>query len=88
MLIFRETNKTFKLDRDLLNTMTNYGFNVSHFNPQDQKQICESGRKVNFDIQQKRRKSPRDRSVTKLLKSPAGISTLFLSENPKKIVID
>ena len=41
ILTFRDSNKSFKLDVDLLETMTNYGFNVSHSNPQDQKLIYE-----------------------------------------------
>ena len=35
MLIFRDSNKSFKLDADLLETMTNYDFNVDHSNQQD-----------------------------------------------------
>ena len=37
MLSFRVTNKSFKIDGDLLKTMTNYNFNVDHSNPQDRK---------------------------------------------------
>ena len=33
MLTFRDSNKSFKLDGDLLETMTNYDFNVSLSNP-------------------------------------------------------
>ena len=39
MITFRDSNKSFKLDGDLLETMTNYDFNVSHSNPKDQKLI-------------------------------------------------
>ena len=39
MLTFGDSNKTFKIDGDLLETRTNYDFNVSHSNPQDQKLI-------------------------------------------------
>ena len=39
MLIFRDSNKSFKLDGDLSETMTNYDFNVSHSNPKDKKLI-------------------------------------------------
>ena len=35
MLTIRDTNKSFILDGDLLNTMTNYKFNHDHSNPQD-----------------------------------------------------
>ena len=33
MITFRDSNKYFKIDGDLLETMTNYDFNVSHSNP-------------------------------------------------------
>ena len=71
MLLFRDSNKSFKLDGDLLETMTNYDFNVSHSNPKDQKLIYEFGKEMNFNIKQKRRKSDRDISHIKLVKSPA-----------------
>ena len=41
ILTFRDSNESFKLDGDLLETMSNYDFNVSHSNPQDQKPIYE-----------------------------------------------
>ena len=41
MLNFRDSNKSFKLDEDLLETMTNYDFKVRHSNPKDQKLIYE-----------------------------------------------
>ena len=37
MLTFRDSDKSFKLDEDFLETKTIYDFNVSHFNPKDQK---------------------------------------------------
>ena len=52
-LSFRDCNKTFKLDEDLLGTMTNYDFNVSPSNPQDQKIIHEFGKQMNFNIKEK-----------------------------------
>ena len=45
MLTFGDSNKSFKLDGDLFETMTNYDFNVNHANPQDQKLIYEFGKK-------------------------------------------
>ena len=71
LLTFRDSNESFKLDGDLLETMTNYDFSVNHANPQDQKLIYEFGKEMNFDIKQKGRKSNRDKSMIKLLKSPA-----------------
>ena len=87
MLLFRDSNKSFKLDGDLLETMTNYDFNVSQSDPKDQKLIYEFGKEMKFNIKQKGRKSGRDKSMIKLLKSPAimasGVSnTIFLSSDP------
>ena len=67
MLTFRDSNKSFKLDGDLLETITNYDFNVDHSNPQDQKLIHEFGKELKFDIKQKGR-SNRDKSMIRLLK--------------------
>ena len=50
MLTFRDSKKSFILDGDLLETMTNYDFNVNHANPQGQKLIYEFGKEMNFDI--------------------------------------
>ena len=44
MLIFRDSNESFKLDGDLLKTITNYDFNVSHSNSKDQKLIHDFGK--------------------------------------------
>ena len=35
MLTFRDSNRSVKLDGDLLETMTNYDFNVGNSNPLD-----------------------------------------------------
>ena len=56
MLTFKDSNKSFNLDGDLLETMTNYDFNVSHSNPQDQKLLYQFGNEMKFDIEQKGRK--------------------------------
>ena len=39
MTTFRDSNKSFKLDGELLESMTNYDFNVDHCNQQDRKLI-------------------------------------------------
>ena len=71
MLTFGDSNKSFKVDGDLIETATNYDFNVSKSDPKDQKLIYEFGKEMNFNIRQKERKSNRDKSMIKLLKSPA-----------------
>ena len=40
---FRDSNRSFKLGRDYLETMTKYDFNVSHSNPQEHKLVFEFG---------------------------------------------
>ena len=90
MLIFRDSNKSFKLDGDLLETMTNYEFNVDHSNQQDRKLIYEFAKEMNFNIRQKGKKSDRDKFIVKLLRSPAimasGVSkTIFLSSDPNEL---
>ena len=86
MLTFRDFNECFKLDGDLLETMTGFDFDVSHSKPQHQKLIYEFGKKMKIDIH-KERKSNRDKSMI-LLKPPAfiasGISTIFLSSDPNE----
>ena len=57
MLIFKDSNKSFKLDGDLLETMTNYDFNVDHSNQQDRKLIYEFAKEMNFNIRQKGKKA-------------------------------
>ena len=90
MLIFRDSNKSFKLDGDLLETMTNYDFNVDHSNKQDRKLIYEFVKEMNFNTRQKGNKSDRDKSIVRLLRSPAimasGVSkTIFLSSDPNEL---
>ena len=90
MLLFRDLNKSFQLDGDLLETMTYYDFNVSHFDPKDQKLIYEFGKEMIFNIRQKGRKSDRDKSMIKILNTPAimasGISNIkFLSSDPDEL---
>ena len=90
MITFRDSNKSFKLDGDLLKTITSYDFNVSHSDPKYQKLIYEFGKEMIFNIRQKGRKSDRDKSMINLLKSPAimasGISkTIFLSSDPDEL---
>ena len=49
-LTFKDTNRTFKIDGDLLKTITNYKFNADHSNPQVKKLIYELAKEMNFDI--------------------------------------
>ena len=90
LLIFRDSNKSFELEGDLLETITNYDFNVDHSNQQDRKLIYEFAKEMNFNIKEKGNKSDRDKSIIRLLKSPAimasGVSkTIFLSSDANEL---
>ena len=90
LLIFRDSNESFKLEGDLLETITNYDFNVDHSNQQDPKLIYEFAKEMNFNIKEKGNKSDRDKSIIRLLKSPAimasGVSkTIFLSSDVNEL---
>ena len=89
MLIFRDSNKSFKLEGDLLETMTNYDFNVDHSNQQDRKLIYELAKEMIFNIREKGNKSDRDKSIIRLLRSPrimaSGVTTIFLSSDPDEL---
>ena len=50
MLTFSDTNRSFKLDGDLLETMTNYDFNVSYSNPQDRKLNYKFGKEMDEKV--------------------------------------
>ena len=39
MIIFRDSNKSFKVDGDLLESMTNYDLNIDHSNQRDRNLI-------------------------------------------------
>ena len=55
VLTFRDIEKSFELDADLLKTMTKYKLKVDHSNPQDRKLVYEFGKEMKFDIKQKGR---------------------------------
>ena len=89
MLTFRDSNRSFNLDGDLLETISIDSFNVGLSNPQDQKLNYEFGKEMKLNIKQKGQKSPRDEPLIKLLDTPAimasGISTTFLSSDPNEL---
>ena len=90
MITFRDSNKTFKLEGDLLKVITNYKFNVDHSNQQDRKIIYEFAKEMNYDTKSTGRPSIRHNSMIRLLDQPAimasGISkTIILSSNADEI---
>ena len=90
MITFRDSNKTFKLEGDLLKVITNHKFNVDHSNQQDRKIIYEFAKEMNYDTKSTGRPSVRHNSMIRLLDQPAimatGISkTIFLSSDANEL---
>ena len=90
MITFRDSNKTFKLEGDLLKVITNHKFNVDHSNQQDRKIIYEFAKEMNYDTKSTGRPSVRHNSMIRLLDQPAimasGISkTINLSSDPDEL---
>ena len=90
MITFRDSNKTFRLDGDLLKLITIYKFNADHSSPQDEKLIYEFAKEMNYDTKSTGRPSTRHTSIVNILESPAimasGISrTKILSFNPNEL---
>ena len=90
MMVFRDSNKSFRLEGDLLKVITNYKFNVDHSRPQDKKLIYEFAKEMNYDTKSTGRPSVRHNSLVRLLDQPAimasGFSkTIILSSDPNEI---
>ena len=89
MITFRDTNKSFKLEGDLLKLITNYEFNADNSSPQDKKIIGDFAREMNYDTKSVGRPSVRHTSIIKRLDSPATmaswVATIFLSESPDEL---
>ena len=47
MITFRDSNKTLRLEGDLLKVITNYEFNADHSSPQDKKLFFEFAQEMN-----------------------------------------
>ena len=88
LLTLRDTGKEFELKADLLNMITNNNFNVDHASLADKKLLYNFAKEMNFDLRAPGNKSTRDRTLIKLLKTPAimasGISTIFLPSDPDR----
>ena len=89
MLTFRDTGKEFQLKGELLKMITNKNYNVNLASLQDKKIVYDFAKAMNFDTKDLGNKSNRDRTLIKLLNSPAimasGITTIFLSENADEL---
>ena len=87
MITFRDSNRSFRLDGDLLKLITNYKFITDHCSPQGKKLIYEFAKEMNYDTKSTGRPSTRHTSIIKI--SPAmmasGISkTIILSSDPNE----
>ena len=90
ILTFRDTGKKFELTGDLLEMITNCKYNVNLASLADKKLMYDFAKEMNFDLKAVGNKSIRDRTLIKLLKSPAimasGVSkTIFLSSDPNEL---
>ena len=90
MITFRGSNKSFKLEGDLLKIITDYKFNADHSSPQDKKLIYEFAKEMNYDTKSIGRPGVRHISIVKIFNSPAimasGISNIIiLSSNPDEL---
>ena len=92
LLTFRDTGREFELKGDLLKMITNKNFNVDLASLADKKPTYDFAKEMNFDTKAQGRKSTRDKTLIKLLKSPglivsaSGVSkTIFLSCDPDEL---
>ena len=92
MLTFRDRNKQFELKGDLLEMITNSQYNVDPASLADKKLMYDFAKEMNFDQKAIGKKSTRDKTLIKLLKSPglmvsaSGVSkTIFLSTDPGEV---
>ena len=90
MKTFRDSNRSFRLEGDLLKVVTNYKFNADHSSRQDKKLVYEFAKEMNCDTKSTGRPSFRHTSIIKTLEPPAiraaGISrTIILSSNPNEL---
>ena len=90
MIVFRDINKSFRLEGDLLKVIKNYKFNVDHSSPQDKRLIYEFAKAMNYDVKSTGRPSTRHNSMVRLLDRPAimasGFSkTIILSSDPNEL---
>ena len=90
LLTFRDTNKQFELKGDLLKMITSKNYNVDLASLSDKKLMYDFAKEMHFDERRVGKKSTRDKTLIKLLNSPAiiasGVSkTIFLSSNPDEL---
>ena len=86
MLTFRDTGTEFEIKGDFLKMITNKNNNVDFARLQYKKLMYDFAKEMNFEMKAQGNKSTRDRTLIKILKTPAimasGISTVYLSSDP------
>ena len=92
LLTFRDTNKLFERKGELLKMISNKNYNVDLASLTDKKIMHDAAKEMNFDLKAQGKKSTRDCTLIKVLKSPAlmgsasGVSkTIFLSSDPVEL---
>ena len=92
LLTFRDTSKIFELKEDLLKMITNKNYNVGLASLSDKKIMYDFAKEMHFHIKGPSKKSTRDQTLIKLLKSPSikvsasGVSKIrFSSPDPKEL---
>ena len=81
MLTFRDTNKVFKLEGDLLQVITNNKFNVDHSNQQDGKRFYEFAKEMKYNVKTTGRPPVRHNSMIRLLNQPDIMASGFKKNN-------
>ena len=89
---FRDSGKIFELKGDLLEMITKKNYNIDHTKLSDKKLMYGFAKEMNFDLKAVGKKSTRDETRIKLLKSlglmvsASGVSkTLILSSDPNEL---
>ena len=90
LLTFRDTNKQFELKGDLLKMITNKNYNVTLASLADKKLMYDFAKEMHFDERRVSNKSTRDKTLKKLLNSPAIMAsviskTIILSSDPNEL---
>ena len=92
LLTFRDTGKELELKGDLLKMITNNNYNVDHASLADKKLMYHFAKEMRFDMKAVGKKSTRDKTLIKVLKSTglmvtaSGVSqTIFLSSDPDEL---
>ena len=90
LLTFRDTNKQFELKGDLLKMITSKNYNVNLASLADKKLMYDFAKEMHFDERRVGNKSTRDKTLIKLLNTPAimasGISkTIIVSSDPNEL---